>query len=89
MTKVYDDGGSDIVAVSDLDIETCDGGFLVLVGSSGCGNSTTIYVNTARRVGHSKLRCGCLRPEFACVVRDGTYCRDSKTEQLDHSTGYD
>ena len=42
MTKVYDDGGADIVAVSDLDIEIRDGEFLVLVGPSGCGKSTTL-----------------------------------------------
>ena len=42
MTKVYDDGGTDIVAVSDLDIEIRDGEFLVLVGPSGCGKSTTL-----------------------------------------------
>ncbi|MBX0325483.1 sn-glycerol-3-phosphate ABC transporter ATP-binding protein UgpC [Halomicroarcula sp. F13] len=42
MTKVYDDDGADIVAVSDLDIEVRDGEFLVLVGPSGCGKSTTL-----------------------------------------------
>ncbi|AUV84552.1 sugar ABC transporter ATP-binding protein (plasmid) [Salinigranum rubrum] len=42
ISKVYDDDGSDIVAVSDMDIEIHDGEFLVLVGPSGCGKSTTL-----------------------------------------------
>ncbi|SFR58138.1 ABC transporter ATP-binding protein [Halogeometricum limi] len=42
VTKVFDDNGSDIVAVDDVSIDIADGEFLVLVGPSGCGKSTTL-----------------------------------------------
>jgi multiple sugar transport system ATP-binding protein len=42
LTKVFDEGESEIVAVDDLDLEIRDGEFLVLVGPSGCGKSTTL-----------------------------------------------
>jgi len=42
LTKTFDDGSSEIVAVKNLDISVRDGEFLVLVGPSGCGKSTTL-----------------------------------------------
>ncbi|SFG33045.1 multiple sugar transport system ATP-binding protein [Halopelagius inordinatus] len=42
VTKVFDDGGDDIVAVDEVSIDIADGEFLVLVGPSGCGKSTTL-----------------------------------------------
>lgn len=42
ITKVFDDGGDEIVAVDGIDIDIADGEFLVLVGPSGCGKSTTL-----------------------------------------------
>jgi len=42
LTKVFDSGGSDIVAVNDLNLDIRDGELLVLVGPSGCGKSTTL-----------------------------------------------
>ena len=42
VTKVFDDDGSDIVAVDDVSVDIGDGEFLVLVGPSGCGKSTTL-----------------------------------------------
>ena len=42
LTKVFDPGKSEIVAVNDLDLTVQDGEFLVLVGPSGCGKSTTL-----------------------------------------------
>jgi multiple sugar transport system ATP-binding protein len=41
-TKVFKDGGDEIVAVDHLDLDIRDGEFLVLVGPSGCGKSTTL-----------------------------------------------
>jgi multiple sugar transport system ATP-binding protein len=42
LTKVFDSGGNDIVAVNDLNLDIRDGELLVLVGPSGCGKSTTL-----------------------------------------------
>ncbi|ARS88472.1 ABC transporter ATP-binding protein [Natrarchaeobaculum aegyptiacum] len=42
VTKRFDDGDDQIVAVDDVSIEIDDGEFLVLVGPSGCGKSTTL-----------------------------------------------
>jgi multiple sugar transport system ATP-binding protein len=42
LTKVFESGGNDIVAVNELNIDIEDGEFLVLVGPSGCGKSTTL-----------------------------------------------
>ncbi|WP_256687135.1 ABC transporter ATP-binding protein [Halococcus qingdaonensis] len=42
VTKRFDDGGNDIIAVDEASLEIDDGEFLVLVGPSGCGKSTTL-----------------------------------------------
>ncbi|QIB74742.1 ABC transporter ATP-binding protein [Halogeometricum borinquense] len=42
VTKVFDDNGTDIVAVDGVSVDIDDGEFLVLVGPSGCGKSTTL-----------------------------------------------
>ena len=42
VTKRFDDGGDEIVAVDGVSLTVADGDFLVLVGPSGCGKSTTL-----------------------------------------------
>lgn len=42
LTKEFNDGDNEIVAVDDLSLTVEDGEFLVLVGPSGCGKSTTL-----------------------------------------------
>jgi len=42
LTKIFDDRGTAVVAVDELDLTVRDGEFLVLVGPSGCGKSTTL-----------------------------------------------
>ncbi|SFL31887.1 multiple sugar transport system ATP-binding protein [Halogranum rubrum] len=42
VTKVFESGDGEVVAVEDLTIAINEGEFLVLVGPSGCGKSTTL-----------------------------------------------
>jgi multiple sugar transport system ATP-binding protein len=42
LTKIFNEGDDEVVAVDNLDIVVYDGEFLVLVGPSGCGKSTTL-----------------------------------------------
>ncbi|WP_160135774.1 ABC transporter ATP-binding protein [Halococcus salsus] len=42
VTKRFNDGGDDIVAVDEASMDIDDGEFIVLVGPSGCGKSTTL-----------------------------------------------
>ncbi|POG54256.1 ABC transporter ATP-binding protein [Haloferax marisrubri] len=42
VTKQFDSGDQEVVAVDDLSLDVEDGEFLVLVGPSGCGKSTTL-----------------------------------------------
>lgn len=42
LTKVYDDGGTGVVAVEEMNIDIAEGEFLVFVGPSGCGKTTTL-----------------------------------------------
>ena len=57
LTKVFDDGGNEIVAVDELDLTIKDGEFLVLVGPSGCGKSTTLRcIAGLERTSHGEIR---------------------------------
>jgi multiple sugar transport system ATP-binding protein len=42
VTKTFQDGNEEIVAVDDISMSIDDGEFLVVVGPSGCGKSTTL-----------------------------------------------
>jgi multiple sugar transport system ATP-binding protein len=42
VTKVFQDGNDEVVAVDDVSVTIEDGEFLVVVGPSGCGKSTTL-----------------------------------------------
>jgi multiple sugar transport system ATP-binding protein len=42
VTKTFQDGDEEIVAVNDISMSINDGEFLVVVGPSGCGKSTTL-----------------------------------------------
>jgi multiple sugar transport system ATP-binding protein len=72
LTKVFDGGGGEIVAVDDVSIELNDGEFLVLVGPSGCGKSTT-------------LRCiaGLESVTSGLITIDGRDITDAKPKERD------
>jgi len=72
LTKVFDDGGEDIVAVDDVSFEVEDGEFIVLVGPSGCGKTTTL-----RMVG------GLETPTSGNLEFDGTVVNDVKARNRD------
>jgi multiple sugar transport system ATP-binding protein len=72
LTKVFDDGGEDIVAVDDVSFEVADGEFVVLVGPSGCGKTTTL-----RMVG------GLETPTDGTLEFDGTVVNDVKARNRD------
>ena len=42
ITKTFQDGNEEVVAVDDISMSIDDGEFLVVVGPSGCGKSTTL-----------------------------------------------
>jgi multiple sugar transport system ATP-binding protein len=42
MTKVFNEGRDEIVAVEEISLDIYDGEFIVLVGPSGCGKTTTL-----------------------------------------------
>jgi multiple sugar transport system ATP-binding protein len=42
VTKIFDEGGEEVLAVEDLSMEIRDGEFVVFVGPSGCGKTTTL-----------------------------------------------
>ncbi len=72
LTKVFDEGGNDIVAVDELNVTIENGDFLVLVGPSGCGKSTT-------------LRCiaGLERATSGEIRLDGRNITDAKPKDRD------
>lgn len=72
LTKVFDDGGEDIIAVDDVSFEVEDGEFIVLVGPSGCGKTTTL-----RMVGGLEM------PSEGTLEFDGTVVNDVKARNRD------
>lgn len=72
LTKVFDDGAQDIVAVDDVSIEVDDGEFVVLVGPSGCGKTTML-----RMIG------GLETPTEGTIEFDGTVVNDINTRNRD------
>jgi len=59
LTKVFQDGTDEVVAVDDISLEIGDGEFLVVVGPSGCGKSTTLrMVAGLETVTRGEIRLG-------------------------------
>jgi len=72
LTKVFQDGEDEIVAVDDVDLQMDDGEFIVVVGPSGCGKSTTLrMVAGLESVTRGEIRL------------DGTVVNDVKPQHRD------
>jgi multiple sugar transport system ATP-binding protein len=71
-TKVFNDGGDEIVAVNDLSVDIEDGEFMVLVGPSGCGKSTTL-----------RMVAGLETPTEGRIELDGREIQDDRPQERD------
>ncbi|MFA9518587.1 ABC transporter ATP-binding protein [Halopenitus sp. H-Gu1] len=71
-TKTFNDGGDEILAVDDIDLEINDGEFLVLVGPSGCGKSTTL-----------RMIAGLETPSGGDIALDGKPIQDKRPQERD------
>jgi len=72
LTKVFGDGGDEVIAVADVSFTIEDGEFVVLVGPSGCGKTTTL-----RMIG------GLESPTDGTIEFDGTVVNDVKARNRD------
>jgi multiple sugar transport system ATP-binding protein len=72
LTKIFDDGGDEILAVDNVSLEAEDGEFIVLVGPSGCGKTTTL-----RMIG------GLETPTSGTIQFDGTTVNEVKARNRD------
>jgi multiple sugar transport system ATP-binding protein len=72
VTKRFNDGGDDIVAVDEASIDIDDGEFIVLVGPSGCGKSTTL-----------RMIAGLESVTEGTISLDGTAINDRKPADRD------
>jgi multiple sugar transport system ATP-binding protein len=72
VTKRFDDGDDQIVAVDDVSIDIADGEFLVLVGPSGCGKSTTL-----------RMIAGLETISEGTIAIDDTVVNDAPAQQRD------
>jgi osmoprotectant transport system ATP-binding protein len=75
VSKTYDGGGS--YALRDLNLTVANGEFLVLLGSSGSGKSTTL-----------KMINRLIEPSSGAVELDGKLIKDIDLVQLRRSIGY-
>ena len=71
-TKIFDDGGDDILAVNDIDLDIEDGEFVVLVGPSGCGKSTTL-----------RMIAGLDTPTSGTIAIGGEAIQDKRPQERD------
>jgi len=72
LTKVFQDGEGEIVAVDDVNLQMDEGEFIVVVGPSGCGKSTTLrMVAGLESVTEGEIRL------------DGTVVNDVKPQHRD------
>jgi osmoprotectant transport system ATP-binding protein len=78
VTKVFEDAsGGDLVAVDDLSLEIRDGETVSLIGTSGCGKTTTM-----------KLINRLIEPTRGRILIDGRDVRESSVIRLRRGIGY-
>jgi multiple sugar transport system ATP-binding protein len=71
-TKVFTDGGDEIMAVDNIDLDIEDGEFVVLVGPSGCGKSTTL-----------RMIAGLDKPTSGTISIGGEAIQDKSPQERD------
>ncbi len=81
LTKVFGSGGTEVVAVDNVDLEVVDGEFLTLLGPSGSGKTTVLRMIAGFEISTS----GTIRLGGADVTRIPPFDRDVNTVFQDYA----
>src|SRR5690554_6893317 len=77
LTKVFGKGSDSFIAVDNLNLEVEEGEFIVLIGASGCGKTTTL-----KMINHL------VEPTSGQILINGMDTRKTNVVQLRREIGY-